>query len=110
MKLIAAASACDVLGDSAKLKKLKWPEWLPIRPTEIGIQWRNINANPEDFRLIVSADVTGIKGLPKVNVSGSITGLEFDVGALVRGENPLTGLQGAAVEQFCTREVAVALE
>ncbi len=83
--------------DAMDPKKLKWPSWLPIRPTEVGIQWRNINANPEDFRLIVSAAVTGIKGLPKVNVSGSITGLEFDVGALIRGENPLTGLQGMGV-------------
>ncbi len=71
--------------ESLDSKKLKWPEWLPIRPTEVGIQRRNINANPADFRLIVSADVTGIKGLP-LQVSGTIRGLEFDVGAAPRRE------------------------
>ena len=83
--------------ESMDPKKLKWPEWLPIRPTSIGIQWRNLNDYPEDFRLIVSADVTSIKGLPNLKVSGTVKGLEFDVGALVRGDNPLTGLQSIGV-------------
>ena len=83
--------------ESLDPKKLKWPDWLPIRPTEVGIQWRNLNADPGDFRLIVSADVKAIKGLTQLSVSGTVKGLEFDVGALVRGENPITGLQAMGV-------------
>ena len=40
----------------------KWPSWLPIQINAIGIQWRDIQADPSDFVLTLSASVTGIKG------------------------------------------------
>src|SRR5206468_2661970 len=37
----------------------KWPSWLPVHINSIGITWRDIQADPTDFVLILSASVEG---------------------------------------------------
>ena len=83
--------------DKADSKSFKWPEWLPIQITELGIQWRDLNNHPEDFRLIVSAAVEGIKAIPKLQFSGTITGIQIDVGLLQQGQFPITGIESLGV-------------
>ena len=73
--------------NSASGGSVGWPDWLPIKITAIGLEWRDINADPSDFVLTLSASVTGLYGLP-FNFSGSIDGVKIDLGALKRGEFP----------------------
>ncbi|MFO0534858.1 MAG: beta strand repeat-containing protein, partial [Planctomyces sp.] len=44
-----------ISADTASGESFKWPSWLPIRPTELGIQWDDLQNSPERFSLIVSA-------------------------------------------------------
>ncbi|MFO0878227.1 MAG: hypothetical protein U0840_12825 [Gemmataceae bacterium] len=83
--------------DKVDGKSFQWPDWLPIRPTEFGIQWRDLQNHPEEFKLIVSAAVESIKGLPKLDFSGSIQGIEIDVGLLQQGQFPITGIESMGV-------------
>ena len=48
---------------SATGKAFKWPSFIPIRITEIGIQWDDIEEDPTDFSIILSAELTEIKGI-----------------------------------------------
>ena len=41
--------------DSANGGSVGWPAWLPIKIKNIGIEWPNINQNPLDFVLTLSA-------------------------------------------------------
>ena len=50
--------------NSASGGSVGWPDWLPIKITAIGLEWRDINADPSDFVLTLSASVTGLYGLP----------------------------------------------
>ncbi|MFM7863961.1 MAG: hypothetical protein ACKPHU_07090, partial [Planctomycetaceae bacterium] len=59
----------------------KWPSWLPIQLTKLGIEWPDIQANPASFSLIVSAKVKEIPGVP-LEFEGSVNGLKIDVGLL----------------------------
>jgi len=52
-----------------------WPSFLPIQIQAIGIQWPNISADPTNFKLILSASVTGIQGMNGMEFSGAITGI-----------------------------------
>ncbi|HND55442.1 MAG TPA: hypothetical protein PLV92_23670, partial [Pirellulaceae bacterium] len=83
--------------EKADSKSFKWPEWLPIQITELGIQWRDLNNKPEDFKLVVSAAVENIKGIPKMNFSGAVQGIEIDVGLLQQGKFPITGIGSIGV-------------
>ncbi|MBC8505088.1 MAG: tandem-95 repeat protein, partial [Chloroflexi bacterium] len=73
-----------------------WPEWLPIQITEIGIEWDDINANPADFVLTLSASMNGLYGLP-LNVSGAVDGIKIDLGLLMDGKFPIVDIGGIAV-------------
>ena len=75
-----------------------WPSWLPIRIDSIGIQWPNINTDPTNFLLTLSADVTGIKGIDGLEFSGSIQGIQIDIGKLLAGEFPIVGIASIGVE------------
>ncbi len=85
-------SAESTSGDS-----FKWPSWLPIQVTELGIQWPDINAHPENFSLIVSAAVREIKGIPNVKVSGAIKGLRIEPALLLEGKFPVTAIESIGV-------------
>ncbi|MEY2727818.1 MAG: hypothetical protein RLZZ458_3685, partial [Planctomycetota bacterium] len=83
--------------DTASGESFKWPSWLPIRVTEVGIQWENINTHPERFSLLVSASVEELKGIPGVVVSGAVRGIRIDIGELLDGNFPITDIESIAV-------------
>src|SRR5918994_2440180 len=76
----------------------KWPTWLPIRITSLGVQWTDPNAHPEDFTIVMSAAVTSIKGIPNLEFTGAIDGIRIDVGELLAGRNPIVGVDAIAVQ------------
>ena len=77
-----------------------WPSWLPIKIDAIGIQWPgdNLETDPANFVLTLSASVTGIKGIDGLEFSGSIQGIQIDVGKLLAGEFPIVGISSIGVE------------
>ena len=75
-----------------------WPSWLPIQIDAIGITWPDIQADPTNFVLTLSASVTGIQGIGGLTFSGSIQGIQIDVGKLLAGEFPIVGLSSIGVE------------
>ena len=75
-----------------------WPSWLPIHIDSIGIQWPNINTDPTNFVLTLSASVTGIQGIAGLTFSGSIQGIQIDIGKLLAGEFPIVGIASIGVE------------
>ena len=74
---------------SANGESFKWPSWLPIKIKEIGIQWVDIQKDPADFVLTLSASVTGLKGVAGLTFDGAIEGVRIDVGALREGKFPI---------------------
>jgi hypothetical protein len=74
-----------------------WPDWLPIKITEIGIQWPDIQADPGNFVLILSASVDTLKGIPNVEVTGAVRGLKIDMNLLRQGKFPVTDIAAFAV-------------
>ncbi|MFN9035977.1 MAG: hypothetical protein ACK5YO_06760, partial [Planctomyces sp.] len=83
--------------DDADPESFKWPKWLPIRLTSLGIEWKDIQANPADFALTMDAKLTGIPGVP-LDFQGSVTGLRMDVGLLTQGKFPFTDLESISVK------------
>ena len=75
---------------------IKWPEWLPIRINQIGLTWPDIEKDPSDFQLVLSAEVTGLHSLP-FEFSGSIQGIRIDIGKLIKGEFPIVGIDAIGV-------------
>ena len=75
----------------------KWPSWLPIRIDEIGITWRDIQADPLDFAIILSASIAGMPAVPGLTFTGSIEGVKIDIGKLLDGEFPITEIAAIAV-------------
>ncbi|MEN9556606.1 MAG: hypothetical protein RLZZ232_2892, partial [Planctomycetota bacterium] len=74
----------------------KWPSWLPITLTSLGIEWPDIQANPANFSLIISAKVNKIPGVP-LDFTGAVTGLKIDLGLLQQGKFPITEVESIAV-------------
>ena len=75
----------------------KWPSFLPIQINEIGIQWDNIQQDPSNFNLILSASVTAIKGVPGLQFSGSIEGVKISPSLLFQGKDPITDIASIGV-------------
>ena len=82
---------------SAAGSTFQWPSWLPIRIDEIGLSWPNIQADPADFVLTLSASVTGLQGIAGLEFSGRIEGVKIDIGKLRRGEFPITDIASIGV-------------
>ena len=82
---------------SATGDSFKWPSFLPIKITQIGIQWDNIENDPGDFVLILSAEVTAIKGLKGVSFTGGVTGIKISPKLLFEGKNPIVGIESIGV-------------
>ena len=82
---------------SATGSSFQWPSFLPIQIQSIGITWPDIQDNPANFTLTLSASVTSIGGLGGVTVSGAIQGIQIDPSLLAQGEFPITGLSSLAV-------------
>ncbi|MCY2990036.1 MAG: hypothetical protein NTY19_19505, partial [Planctomycetota bacterium] len=83
--------------DGATGDSFQWPSWLPIRITELGVQWDDLNDHPERFSLIVSAAISGLDIVPDVKFSGAIKGIRIDVGLLLDGKFPITDIQSIGV-------------
>ena len=75
----------------------KWPSWLPIQINSIGIEWADIQHDPGDFVLTLSASVTGIKGVSGLEFSGTIEGVKIDIGKLIAGEFPIIDIASIGV-------------
>jgi hypothetical protein len=75
----------------------KWPSWLPIKITEIGVTWPDILNDPADFVLTLSAAVTGLQGVGGLEFSGAIDGIKIDVGKLLNGEFPVIDIAAIGV-------------
>src|SRR5262249_48284319 len=56
---------------------LGWPSWLPIQINTLGVEFTDIEQHPEDFTILLSASVTGIKGVSGLQFSGSIEGVRI---------------------------------
>ncbi|MBL8479815.1 MAG: hypothetical protein JNK59_10955, partial [Sterolibacteriaceae bacterium] len=78
-------------------ESFKWPSWLPIKITEIGITWADIQNDPADFVLTLSASVTGIQGMAGIEFSGAIEGVKIDVGKLLAGQFPIIDIASIGV-------------
>ncbi|MHC4396737.1 MAG: hypothetical protein ACYS1A_13895 [Planctomycetota bacterium] len=74
-----------------------WPDWMPIKITQIGIEWEDIQANPADFTITLSATVSSIKGCEALEFSGTIEGLKIDVGLLLEGKFPIVDIASIGV-------------
>ncbi|MBW2622882.1 MAG: hypothetical protein JRD68_08245, partial [Deltaproteobacteria bacterium] len=74
-----------------------WPSWLPIKITELGIEWADINTNPFDFILTLSASVDSIDGIPGATFSGTIDGVKIDLGRLFEGKFPIIDIASIGV-------------
>ncbi|MEW6157129.1 MAG: calcium-binding protein, partial [Verrucomicrobiota bacterium] len=81
---------------SATGASVGWPTWLPIKITEIGIEWPDIQNDPADFLLTLSAEVTKLPGLP-LEFSGAIEGIKIDIGKLLNGEFPIVDIRAIGV-------------
>ncbi|MEN9555968.1 MAG: hypothetical protein RLZZ232_2254, partial [Planctomycetota bacterium] len=86
-----------ISADKASGDSFQWPSWLPIRVTELGLQWEDLQTHPERFSIIISAAVDEIKGIPNVKVSGAIQGVRIDIGALQDGRFPITDIESISV-------------
>jgi hypothetical protein len=82
---------------SASGESFKWPSFMPIKITEIGVQWADIENDPGDFVLILSAEVTEIKGMKGMSFSGAVRGIKISPKLLVQGKNPITDIESFGV-------------
>ncbi len=74
-----------------------WPSWLPVHINQIGIEWPNIESDPSNFTLILSVSVTSLQGVPGLQFSGSIQGIQIDPSLLAQGEFPIIGIGALGV-------------
>ncbi len=76
---------------------LKWPSWIPLQITEVGIIWADFVADKTDFNLLLSARVNAIEGLP-LEVSGSVEGVQIDLDLLAEGKFPFVSIEAVSIE------------
>jgi hypothetical protein len=82
---------------SADGSSFAWPEFLPIKISQIGIVWPDINADPSDFQLILSASITGLQGVDGLKFEGTVEGIVIDIGLLKQGKFPITDIRSIGV-------------
>ncbi len=78
--------------------KLKWPAWLPIKITAIGLAWPDFNRDLADFQIVFSAVATSINGLKGLTVEGVVEGVVIDIGLLGQGQFPIVDIRGVGVK------------
>lgn len=93
---IATLPGFAVTLDVSDPSKFSWPAWLPIQITFVGITWTDFENDILDFQITLSASVTKIENLP-LEVSGLVEGVVIDIGALTRGEFPITDITSVGV-------------
>ncbi len=62
--------------------------------------------DPADMLLTLSANVTGIQGMGGLTFSGSIQGVQIDVGLLLAGQFPIVGIASLGVSVAATCSAA----
>ena len=82
---------------SATGDSFKWPSFLPVRLDAIGVEWVDVENHPEDFVLVLSASVTGIKGLGALEFSGSIQGVRIQPSLLAEGKFPIISIDSLGI-------------
>lgn len=81
------------VGFSASAADLNLPTWIKFSVQKFLIQWPDFNLNPSNFKLVLSASIDGIDGLPGgVEVSGEISDAVIDIGKLQEGQFPITSI------------------
>ena len=85
-----------ILGPSSPLSDISLGP-VHISITEIGLNWPNIQTDPTNFILTVSASVEAIQGIDGLSFSGAIDGLQIDIGKLKQGQFPVVGLESIGV-------------
>ncbi|NOS68309.1 MAG: calcium-binding protein, partial [Verrucomicrobia bacterium] len=75
----------------------KWPSWLPIKINALGITWTDVTNHPEDFTIVLSASVEGLKGMSGLTFSGSIEGVKIKPSLLLEGKFPITDIASIGV-------------
>ncbi|MEJ2698045.1 MAG: hypothetical protein P8Z70_00015, partial [Desulfuromonadales bacterium] len=83
--------------EAADGSKTGWPSFLPIKITQLGIEWDDINVHPEDFIITISASVTSMKGVPGLQFSGTIEGLKIHPRLLFEGKFPILDIASFGV-------------
>ena len=82
---------------SATGDSFKWPAFLPVQITALGVEWADVENHPEEFVLVLSASVTEIKGMKGMTFSGSVQGIRIAPYLLARGEFPIIGVDSIGV-------------
>ena len=82
---------------SATGDSFKWPSFMPVRIDSIGVEWVDVQNHPEDFVLVLSASVTGIKGISGLQFSGSIQGVRIQPSLLAQGQFPIIRIDSLGV-------------
>ncbi|HEY9249312.1 MAG TPA: hypothetical protein VIO38_09285, partial [Rariglobus sp.] len=75
----------------------KWPAWMPIKITQLGLEWADIDNHPENFDIILSASVVSIAGAEGFSFSGTIEGVRISTELLLNGEFPITDIASIGV-------------
>ncbi len=86
------------VGLSLTTASIFWPEWLPLATLDVSLEWEDWAQAPADFTILLNASLNagGIGG-SGLEVIGSITGAEIDVGLLHEGAFPLVDLGEVAI-------------
>ena len=69
-----------------------------MRSLAVALSWDDFNNHPDQFDIILSAEVSSPSWLPStVTFSGSITGVKINVTKLLHGQNPIESIDGGGI-------------
>ncbi len=74
---------------------LGWPTWLPIQVSSVVLAWPDFNDDKSDFSMTFNATMNATYG--EIQLQGSLQNITVDVGKLLDGEFPITGIQSASI-------------
>ncbi len=74
---------------------LGWPTWLPIQVNSVVLEWPDFNADKSDFTMTFDGTMNATYG--EIQLQGSLQNITVDVGKLLDGEFPITGIQSASI-------------
>ncbi len=72
--------------------EFQWPSWLPIEISTVKLDWPDFLGQPANFKLTLSASITGLHGIAGLSFSGGVEDLEIDLGLLAEGKFPIVGV------------------
>ena len=82
----------------ATADQLKLPAWLTFKITSLEIKWADFVAKPDEFELVLNADITAIKNVTPVpngtGVEGFISDAVINLELLDIGLFPITSIKG----------------